>query len=116
MSGWKMFFIVLAAVFVAIVGSCVAFATCIGVAVSSIDTADDPLGAVEDLSDALANDRGREYMLSQPCTDVMAEYNAMKIAGHDAAVTHVANTYNIKTGTSPYIAISDASARVEQCQ
>ena len=54
-------------------------------------------------------------MLSQPCVDVLAEYNAMKIAGHDAAAMHVSNVYNIKTGTDPYIAISDALARIEEC-
>ncbi len=55
-------------------------------------------------------------MESQPCVDVLAEYNAMKTVGHDAAVTHVSNVYNTKTGAQPYVAISDASARVKQCQ
>lgn len=72
--------------------------------------------AVEGLSDFLANDEGRAFMLRQPCTDVMAEYNAMKDLGHDAAVMQVSNVYNIKTGGNPYIAVSDAAARVEQCR
>ena len=71
---------------------------------------------IEDLSESLANDQGREFMLAQPCVDVMAEYNAMVSAGHDAALSHVSNVYNIKTGTNPYIAISDAQARVAECR
>ena len=60
-SGWKLFFIIPAAVLVAIVGSCIAIATCVDVAVSnSVETSDNPLGAVEDLSDALEIDRGRD--------------------------------------------------------
>lgn len=74
-----------------------------------------PVATVEKLSNSLANDAGRAFMLSQPCVDVLAEYNAMKIAGHDAAAMHVSNVYNIKTGTDPYIAISDALARIEEC-
>ena len=78
------------------------------------------VGCGEDLSpqriSPLQNAGGRAYMESQPCTDVLAEYNAMKTVGHDAAVTHVSNVYNTKTGAQPYIAISDASARVSQCQ
>ncbi|MCY3923878.1 MAG: hypothetical protein OXG27_15985 [Chloroflexi bacterium] len=74
----------------------------------------------EDLSSPsispLQNAGGRAYMESQPCADVMAEYNAMKSLGHDGAVTHVSNVYNTKTGAQPYIAISDATARVKQCQ
>jgi len=74
----------------------------------------------EDLStqsiSPLQNAGGRAYMESQSCVDVMAEYNAMKSLGHDGAVTHVSNAYNAKTGAQPYIAISDASARVRQCQ
>ena len=54
-------------------------------------------------------------MLSQPCVDILAEYRAMSIAGHNAALTHVANVYNIKTGTNPYIAVSDVRARFDQC-
>lgn len=74
----------------------------------------------EDLSpqsiSPLQNAGGRAYMEAQPCVDVMAEYKAMKTVGHDAAVTHVSNVYNTKTGAQPYVAISDASARVKQCQ
>ena len=61
------------------------------------------------------NQGGRAYMHSQPCVDVLAEYNAMKVVGHDAALTHVSNVYNTKTGARPYIAVSDARARVDQC-
>ena len=71
---------------------------------------------VKDLSDSLATDDGRAYMLDRPCVDVMAEYNAMNVAGHDAAVMHVSNVYNIKTSMDPYVAISDASARVAECR
>ena len=71
---------------------------------------------VKDLSDSLATGDGRAFMLAQPCVDVMAEYNAMKVAGHDAAVMHVSTVYNIKTETDPYIAVSDASARIEECR
>lgn len=72
-------------------------------------------GVQEELSDSLANDDGRAFMLSQSCIEVMAEYTAMLIGGRDAAVMHVANTYNIKTGTNSYIAISDAQVRIDQC-
>ena len=75
----------------------------------------DPQGAMEEISDSLSNDAGRDFMLAQSCEDVLAEYNAVKIAGHDAAVMHVSNVYNIKTGTNPYIAVSDANARVKEC-
>ena len=80
-----------------------------------IDIDQDIQDIVEEMSDALASDSGRAYMLAQPCIDVMAEYNAMKIAGHDAGVMYVSTVYNIKTGADPYIAVSDASARVNQC-
>ena len=36
--------------------------------------------AIEEFSDSLSNDDGRSFMQSQPCVDVLAEYNAMKIA------------------------------------
>jgi len=71
--------------------------------------------SITELSNQLANDEGREYMLAQPCEDVMAEYRALASIGHDSAVMHVSGVYNIKTGSQPYIAISDASARVEEC-
>ena len=79
------------------------------------DISTDPQRTIEEFSDSLANDDGRSFMRSQPCADVMAEYNAMKIAGHDAAVMHVSNVYNIKTGIDPYIAVSDANARIKEC-
>ena len=66
---------------------------------------------VKQLSESFASDTGREYMMSRPCVDVMAEYNAMAIAGRDAAVMHVSNVYNIKTESNPYIAVSDANAK-----
>lgn len=80
------------------------------------DISADPQGAIGELSDSLSNDDGRSFMQSQPCVDVLAEYNAMKIVGHDAAVMHVSNVYNLKTGFGgPYIAVSDANARIEEC-
>ena len=79
------------------------------------DTGGSAVEQVEELSESLANDEGRAFMLAQPCVDVLAEYNAMKVAGHDAAVTHVSNVYNIKTGANPYIAVSDANASIEEC-
>ena len=33
----------------------------------------------------------------------------------NAAVMYVSNVYNIKTETDPYIAVSDALARIEEC-
>jgi hypothetical protein len=57
----------------------------------------------------------RAYMLSQPCEDIMAEYNSMKVAGHDVAVLHVANVYNIKADLITYVTSSDARARIDQC-
>ena len=55
-------------------------------------------------------------MLAVPCIDVMAEYDAVSLVGHDTPVMHVSNVYNIKTGSNPYIAVSDTSAKVRQCQ
>ena len=70
---------------------------------------------VEQVSNQLATDDGREYMMARSCEDVMAEYNALASAGHEAGVMHVSNTYNLKTGGDPYIAVSDARAKVEEC-
>ena len=52
-------------------------------------------------------------MMAVPCEDAMAKYNAMSAVWHDAATMHVSNVYNVKTETSPYNAISDANARIE---
>ena len=59
---------------------------------------------------------GREYMRAQPCSEVLIEYRAMRDLGHDPAVTHVSNVYNAKTMARPYIALSDVSARLEECR
>ncbi len=59
---------------------------------------------------------GRAYMLAEPCIDVITEYNAIKaLGGHDFALVHVSNVYNLKTGSEPYIAVSDVWARLDQC-
>ena len=54
-------------------------------------------------------------MLAQPGADVMAEYKAVKPLGHDFALPHVSNVYNIKTEFDPYVVVSDVRARVAQC-
>ena len=86
--------------------------------VSALVAVDEAIEELQDLptTPGLANDDGRDYMLRQPCTDVMSEYNSVKgLNDHDLAVSHVASVYNIKTGFDPFIANSDASARVTQC-
>ena len=89
-----------------LLGSCVAILAVAGSSLS--DT-------IDDLDSALENDGGREYMLSQPCSDVMTEYTTVAVMGQSTAIAHVANVYNIKTGTTPYIALSDVRAKVNQC-
>lgn len=82
----------------------------------SVNEASDAVGTLSRVA-APGAPSGREYMEAQPCVDVLAEYKAMEPAvGHDAAVMHVSNVYNIKTETRPYVAVSDANARVDQCR
>ncbi len=81
------------------------------------DAVDDLDRSLEEISDSLSTDDGREFMLRQPCVDVMAEYNAMVgVTGHDSAVLHVSNVYNLKADFGTYVAVSDAAARIRQCQ
>ena len=110
---WKHFiggFVTATLAFILLLGVCVAAVATV------VEDGVNVTGDVQRLSESLASDSGREYMMSRSCTDVMAEYNAMAIAGHDAGVMHVSNTYNIKTDGDPYIAISDAAAKVKECR
>ncbi len=79
------------------------------------DLSTDSDGVIRDLTDSLSNEGGRAYMNRQPCIDVMAEYDAMKLVGHDTAVMHVSSVYNAKAGFSTYVAVSDAASRVRDC-
>ena len=106
---WKYF---LGGFVTASAGSILLIAVCVAAVAGVVDSTDD----VTRLSESLSSDAGREYMMSRSCTDVIAEYNAMSILGHDAAVMHVSNVYNTKTGANPYIAVSDAAAKINKCR
>ena len=73
------------------------------------------VGTSKESSEA-SGDPGREYIMAVDCVDILAEYNAMLVAGEEAAVAHVSNVYNLKTNMEPFIAVSDANAKVEACK
>ena len=79
----------------------------IGAAVDAVD---------DDIGGGLFTGDGRAFMMAQPCRDVLAEYNAMRSIGHNSAIQHVSNVYNIKADLNTYVSVSDAQARYDSCR
>ena len=65
----------------------IVWAVAVGAAVS--EGAEDLNEAFEELEEALSEENGRDFMMRQPCVDVMTEYDAVKAVGSDTALMHV---------------------------
>lgn len=116
MSGKKWALILVGGGAVALVAMCTVLVVAVSVVGDELSEELGEMNTTQGIEKMLQTDAGREYMLRQPCEDVMIEYDSMLIAGDTVAKTHVANVYNLKADLSVFIATSDAAAAVERCK